>query len=102
MCHRWVAEVGTHENQKRKDTMMAENYEHWESGIDWTRRTSVVGGSAFYDFVKAKAIPVLDEGLKQMAAVKAACEDKMRRWGGIRDMCAVAEARGVLCRAGRG
>ena len=83
MCHRWVAEVDTLETKNRKDTMMTESYENWEKGIDWSRRTSVVGGPAFYDFIKAKAIPVLDEGLKQMAAVKAACEDKMRRWGGI-------------------
>jgi len=59
------------------------NDENWESEIDWSKRTSVVGGERFYAFVKTQAIPVLDEGLKEMAAAKAACEDKMRRWGGI-------------------
>ena len=62
---------------------MAENYEKWESEIDWSRRTSVVGGPAFYDFIKAKAIPALEDGLRQLEATKANCEDRMRRWGGI-------------------
>ena len=83
MCHRWVAEVGTLETKNRKDTMMTESYENWESGIDWSRRTSMVGGSAFYDFVKAKALPALEDGLRQLEATKASCEDRMRRWGGI-------------------
>ena len=83
MCHRWVAEVDTLETKKRKDTMMTESYENWESGIDWSRRTSVVGGPAFYVFIKAKAIPALEDGLRQLEATKANCEDRMRRWGGI-------------------
>ena len=62
---------------------MTESYEKWESEIDWTRRTSVVGGPIFYDFVKAKAIPALDDGLRQLVATKASCEDRIRRWGGI-------------------
>ncbi len=62
---------------------MAESYENWESEIDWSRRTSVVGGPAFYDFVKAKAIPALEDGLRQLEAAKAVCEDRMRRWGAI-------------------
>ena len=57
-----------------------ENDENWESEIDWSRRTSVVGGSAFYDFVKGKALPALDDGIRQLDAAKAACEDKIRRW----------------------
>ena len=65
--------------------MMTESYEKWESEIDWTRRTSVVGGPIFYDFVKAKAIPALDDGLRQLEAAKASCEDRIRRWGGIAD-----------------
>ena len=83
MCHRWVDEVGTLESKNRKDTMMTESYENWEKGIDWSRRTSVVGGPAFYDFIKAKAIPALEDGLRQLEATKANCEDRMRRWGGI-------------------
>ena len=83
MCHRWVAEVGTLETKNRKDTMMTESYENWESGIDWSRRTAVVGGPAFYDFVKAKALPALEDGLRQLEATKASCEERMRRWGGI-------------------
>ena len=75
--------MDTLETKKRKETMMAENYEKWESEIDWSRRTSVVGGPIFYDFVKAKAIPALDDGLRQLEAAKASCEDKIRRWGGI-------------------
>ena len=59
------------------------NDENWENEIDWSRRTSVVGGPAFYEFVKDKAIPVLDDGIRQLEAAKARCEDKMRRWGGI-------------------
>ena len=83
MCHRWVAEVDTLETKNRRDTMMTESYENWEKGIDWSRRTSVVGGPAFYDFVKAKALPALEDGLRQLEATKASCEDRMRRWGGI-------------------
>ena len=85
--------------------MMTESYEKWESEIDWSRRTSVVitdpcgwlrpigkqpslaervpSGPAFYDFIKAKAIPALEDGLRQLEATKANCEDRMRRWGGI-------------------
>ena len=59
------------------------NDENWESEIDWSKRTTVVGGTAFYEFVKDKAIPVLDDGIRQLEAAKARCEDKMRRWGGI-------------------
>ena len=62
---------------------MTESYEKWESGIDWSRRTSVVGGPAFYDFVKAKALPALEDGLRQLEATKASCEDRIRRWDGI-------------------
>ena len=59
------------------------NDENWESEIDWSKRTTVVGGTAFYEFVKDKAIPVLDDGIRQLEAAKARCEDKMRRWGAI-------------------
>ena len=83
MCHRWVTEVDTLETKRRKDTMMTESYENWENGIDWSKRTSMVGGPAFYDFVKAKALPALEDGLRQLEATKASCEDRMRRWGGI-------------------
>ena len=62
---------------------MTESYESWEQGIDWSMRTSVVGGPVFYEFVKAKAIPALEDGLRQLEATKASCEDRMRRWGGI-------------------
>ena len=61
---------------ERKSNAM--NDENWESEIDWSKRTAVVGGERFYDFVKTQTIPVLDEGLKEMAAAKAACENKMR------------------------
>ena len=57
--------------------------ENWEDAIDWSKRTAVVGGPIFYEFIRTQAIPVLDEGLKEMAAAKAACENKMRRWSGI-------------------
>ena len=60
-----------------------QNDENWESEIDWSRRTSVVGGPAFYDFIKAKAIPALEDGLRQLEATKVNCEDRMRRWGEI-------------------
>ena len=63
--------------------MMTESYEKWESGIDWSRRTSVVGGPAFYDFVKAKALPALEDGLRQLEATKSSCEERIRRWDGI-------------------
>ena len=43
----------------------------------------MVGGPAFYDFVKARALPALEDGLRQLEATKASCEDRMRRWGGI-------------------
>ena len=84
---------------------MTESYENWESSIDWSKRTSMVitapcgwlrpigkqpslaervpRGPAFYDFVKAKALPALEDGLRQLEATKASCEDRMRRWGGI-------------------
>ena len=55
------------------------NDENWESEIDCSKRTTVVGGTAFYEFVKDKAIPVLDDGIRQLEAAKARCEDKMRR-----------------------
>ena len=64
---------------------MTESYEKWESEIDWSKRTSVVGGPIFYDFVKAKAIPALEDGLRQLETAKASCEDRIRRWGGIAD-----------------
>lgn len=53
------------------------------SEIDWSKRTSVVGGPIFYDFVKAKAIPALEDGLRQLETAKASCEDRIRRWGCI-------------------
>ena len=62
---------------------MTESYEKWESGIDWSKRTSMVGGPAFYDFVKAKALPALEDGLRQLETAKASCEDRIRRWGCI-------------------
>ena len=62
---------------------MTESYEKWESEIDWSRRTSMVGGPIFYDFVKAKAIPALEDGLRQLETAKASCEDRIRRWGCI-------------------
>ena len=52
---------------------MTESYEKWESEIDWSKRTSVVGGPIFYDFVKAKAIPALEDGLRQLETAKASC-----------------------------
>ena len=60
-----------------------QNDENWESEIDWSRRTSVVGGTIFYEFIKAQALPTLDEGILALEAAKAVCEDKMRRWGAI-------------------
>ncbi|MBO7684077.1 MAG: hypothetical protein J6T51_05075 [Kiritimatiellae bacterium] len=60
-----------------------QNDENWESEIDWSRRTSVVGGPIFYEFIKAQALPTLDEGILALEAAKAVCEDKMRRWGAI-------------------
>ena len=60
-----------------------QNDENWESEIDWSRRTSVVGGPIFYEFIKAQALPTLDEGILALEATKASCEDRMRRWGGI-------------------
>ena len=62
---------------------MMQNDENWESEIDWSRRTSVVGGPIFYEFIKAQALPTLDEGILALEAAKAVCEDKMRRWGAI-------------------
>ena len=59
------------------------NDENWENEIDWSKRTAVVGGERFYDFVKAKAIPVLEDGLKQLAAAKAESERKLNRWSAI-------------------
>lgn len=57
--------------------------ENWENEIDWSKRTAIVGGPCFYDFVKAKAIPVIEDWMRELAAAKAECEDKMRRWCGI-------------------
>ena len=79
--------------------------ENWEDAIDWSKRTDLVvpapcgwlrpigkqpslaervpSGPIFCEFIRPQAIPVLDEGLKEMAAAKAACENKMRRWSGI-------------------
>ena len=59
------------------------NVENWESEIDWSMRTSVVGGPVFYEFIKMQALPTLDEGIQALEAAKAVCEDKMRRWGAI-------------------
>ena len=60
-----------------------QNDENWESGIDWSKRTSVVGGPVLYEFIKTQALPTLDEGIQALEAAKAVCEDKMRRWGAI-------------------
>ena len=59
------------------------NVENWESEIDWSMRTSVVGGPVFYEFIKMQALPTLDEGIQALEAAKAVCENKMRRWGAI-------------------
>jgi len=64
------------------------NDENWENEIDWSRRTAVVGGPIFYDFVKTQAIPALEEGLRQMAAAKAESERKLQRWGAIAERAA--------------
>ncbi len=64
------------------------NDENWENEIDWSKRTAVVGGPIFYDFVKTQAIPALDEGLRQMAAAKAESERKLQRWGAIAERAA--------------
>ena len=60
-----------------------QNDENWESEIDWSKRTSVVGGPVFYEFIKTQALPTLDEGILALEAEKAVCEEKMRRWGAI-------------------
>ena len=60
-----------------------QNDENWESGIDWSKHTSVVGGPVFYAFIKTQALPTLDDGIQALEAAKAVCEDKMRRWGAI-------------------
>ena len=65
-----------------------QNDENWENEIDWSKRTAVVGGPIFYDFVKTQAIPALDEGLRQMAAAKAESERKLQRWGAIAERAA--------------
>ena len=64
------------------------NDENWENEIDWSKRTGVVGGPIFYDFVRTQAIPALDEGLRQMAAAKAESERKLQRWGAIAERAA--------------
>ena len=64
------------------------NDENWENEIDWSRRTAVVGGPIFYDFVKTQAIPALEEGPRQMAAAKAESERKLQRWGAIAERAA--------------
>ena len=60
-----------------------QNDENWESKIDWSKRTSVVGGPMLYEFIKTQALPTLDEGIQALEAAKSVCEDKMRRWGAI-------------------
>jgi len=30
-----------------------QNDENWENEIDWSKRTSVVGGPVFYDFINS-------------------------------------------------
>ena len=60
-----------------------QNDENWEGEIDWSKRSDIVGGPCFYDFVKTKAMPVIEDWLRELAAAKADCEDKMRRWNGI-------------------
>jgi hypothetical protein len=64
------------------------NDENWENEIDWSKRTAIVGGPIFFDFVKTQAIPALDEGLRQMAAAKAESERKLQRWGAIAERAA--------------
>jgi len=59
------------------------NDENWEREIDWSKRTSIVGGPCFYDFARGKALPIIEDWMRELAAAKADCEDKMRRWGGI-------------------
>ena len=59
------------------------NDENWESEIDWSKRPSMIGGPCFYDFVKAEAIPIIEDWIGELAKAKADCEDKMRRWNGI-------------------
>ena len=59
------------------------NDENWENEIDWSKRTTMVGGTDFYDFVKTQAIPALEDWMRHLAEEKAVCEDKMRRWKGI-------------------
>ena len=36
-----------------------QNDENWESEIDWSMRTSLVGGPVFYEFIKTQALPTL-------------------------------------------
>ena len=64
------------------------NDENWENEIDWSKRTVIVGGPIFYEFLKTQAIPVLDEGLRQMAATRAESERKLHRWGAIAERAA--------------
>ena len=67
---------------------MTESYENWEDAIDWSKRTSVVGGPVFYEFIRTQAIPALDEGLRRLAENKAAGERKLQRWSAIADRAA--------------
>lgn len=62
--------------------------ENWEDAIDWSKRTSVVGGPIFYEFIRTQAIPALDEGLRRLAEDKAAGERKLQRWSAIADRAA--------------
>ena len=62
--------------------------ENWEDAIDWSKRTSVVGGPIFYEFIRTQAIPALDEGLRRLAENKAAGERKLQRWSAIADRAA--------------
>lgn len=41
-----------------------QNDENWESEIDWSKHTSVVGGPVFYEFIKTQVLPTLDDGIQ--------------------------------------
>ena len=41
-----------------------QNDENWESEIDWSKRTSVVGGPVFYALIKTQVLPTLDDGIQ--------------------------------------
>ena len=45
-----------------------QNDENWESEIDWSKHTSVVGGPVFYAFIKTQVLPTLDDGIQALDA----------------------------------